>query len=57
MMMILFQNTRIEFIFACKMHPNFSVFLFSDFTKKIFCYYYVDIIVIAGICQNLFYDY
>ena len=31
------------------------VYSFQDFLK-IFCYYHVDIIVIAGICQNLFYD-
>ena len=48
------------------MYPYFS---FSDITKhhntftvfkmylKIFCYYYVDIIVIAGICKNSFYDH
>ena len=47
----------------------FHFFLFSDFTKKhnsftvfkislkILCYYYVDIIVIAGICQYLFSDH
>ena len=29
---------------------------FQDFLK-IFCYYYVDIIGIAGICQNLFYGH
>ena len=29
---------------------------FLDFLK-IFCYYYVDIIVIAGISQNLFYGH
>ena len=58
----------IEFIFTCKMYPNFSFFVlrlhekpqyvhsFQEFLK-IFCYYYVDIIVIAGICQNLFYDH
>ena len=53
------------FIFPCKMYP-ISVFFvlrlyekpqqvhsFQDF-KKMFCYYYVEIIVIAGICQNLF---
>ena len=31
---VLKSYTRIEFIFACKIYTNFSIFLFSDFTKK-----------------------
>ena len=51
------------------MYPDFSIFFvlrlyekprhvhsFQDFLK-IFCYYYVNVIVIAGICQNLFYGH
>ena len=50
------------------MYPNFNIFdlrlnkkpqhvhSFQDF-YKIFCYYYVNIIVIAGIYQNLFYGH
>ena len=61
-------HTRIEFIFACMMYPNFTFFVlrlyekpqhvhsFQDFLK-FFYYYNVDIIVIAGILQNLFYDH
>ena len=33
-----------------------QVHSFQDFLL-IFCYYFINIIVITGICQNLFYDH